>query len=268
MKNTLVGQSKKGFTLIELLVVISIIALLAAILFPVFSRARENARRSSCQSNLKQIGLGLLQYSQDYDETTTAAFYGSLGGNSASTSTTNYKWMDAIYPYVKSEQIFNCPSNTVESPYIYHRNLTAASSTNFGSYAISIAYLNAGNSQTPPISVYSTSPEDYTVKMSQITAPSTTVWVLDSERGASGTRAYNYRFSWDSTSSTSLATSTTLDTSVTPTQMLCQYGGPLPERHLETINVLYCDGHVKAGKLSNLTKKTGTVMPAFTIEDD
>lgn len=61
-------SSKKGFTLIELLVVIAIIAILAAILFPVFARARENARRASCQSNLKQIGLGILQYAQDYDE--------------------------------------------------------------------------------------------------------------------------------------------------------------------------------------------------------
>jgi prepilin-type N-terminal cleavage/methylation domain-containing protein len=60
---------KSGFTLIELLVVLAIIAILAAILFPVFARARENARRASCQSNLKQIGLGIMQYSQDYDET-------------------------------------------------------------------------------------------------------------------------------------------------------------------------------------------------------
>src|SRR5689334_5202516 len=61
--------AKPGFTLIELLVVIAIIAILAAILFPVFARARENARRASCQSNLKQIGLGIMMYTQDYDET-------------------------------------------------------------------------------------------------------------------------------------------------------------------------------------------------------
>ncbi|MBC8104296.1 MAG: DUF1559 domain-containing protein, partial [Cytophagales bacterium] len=74
-------SSRAGFTLIELLVVIAIIAILAAILFPVFARARENARRASCQSNLKQIGLGLIQYSQDYDEKLVPADSSSVGFN-------------------------------------------------------------------------------------------------------------------------------------------------------------------------------------------
>src|SRR5687768_2269727 len=107
-----VPAKPKGFTLIELLVVIAIIALLAAILFPVFSRARENARRSNCQSNLKQIGLGILQYTQDYDETMVAQRYGNglCGAASAGAAPTapgcgTYKWMDATYPYIKSEQV-------------------------------------------------------------------------------------------------------------------------------------------------------------------
>src|SRR4028119_825727 len=92
----------RGFTLIELLVVIAIIAILASILFPVFARARENARRSSCQSNLKQIGLGILQYVQDYDER-----YKPSSGISYA-----YSWHTLIQPYVKSAQLFSCPSNT------------------------------------------------------------------------------------------------------------------------------------------------------------
>jgi prepilin-type N-terminal cleavage/methylation domain-containing protein/prepilin-type processing-associated H-X9-DG protein len=101
-------QFKRGFTLIELLVVIAIIAILAAILFPVFARARENARRSSCQSNLKQLGLGFKQYLQDYDET-----YPISGGFNEPNNAVNnwYYWPDEIFPYLKSKQIFNCPSD-------------------------------------------------------------------------------------------------------------------------------------------------------------
>src|ERR671914_167689 len=91
-------RSAKGFTLIELLVVIAIIAILAAILFPVFARARENARRASCQSNLKQLGLGIMQYSQDYDERLVHTGYDEAS------------WRIRIFPYVKSAQIYFCPS--------------------------------------------------------------------------------------------------------------------------------------------------------------
>lgn len=110
MRSRTTGPSRRlGFTLIELLVVIAIIAILAAILFPVFARARENARRSSCQTNLKQIGLGILQYVQDYDETFPMARPNDLAG-----SNWQYGWAVAIQPYMKSIQILQCPSEKVE----------------------------------------------------------------------------------------------------------------------------------------------------------
>jgi prepilin-type N-terminal cleavage/methylation domain-containing protein/prepilin-type processing-associated H-X9-DG protein len=96
---------RRGFTLIELLVVIAIIAILAAILFPVFARAREKARTASCQSNLKQAGLGLLMYASDYDGCFAA---GSQGG--CATDATATSWYDTIQPYAKSWQVLRCPS--------------------------------------------------------------------------------------------------------------------------------------------------------------
>lgn len=108
-------QKFRGFTLIELLVVIAIIAILAAILFPVFARARENARRASCTSNLKQMGLGALMYAQDNDETLPpmAWLAGSYIWPSGSSNPRN-TWFLRIYPYVKSTQLFNCPSSDVK----------------------------------------------------------------------------------------------------------------------------------------------------------
>lgn len=104
---------RKGFTLIELLVVIAIIAILAAILFPVFAKAREKARQSSCLSNHKQIVLGFLQYAQDYDETFPQA--GAATGDNAiwpnGALGQNY-WPCRIFPYTKNSQVFNCPSAT------------------------------------------------------------------------------------------------------------------------------------------------------------
>jgi prepilin-type N-terminal cleavage/methylation domain-containing protein/prepilin-type processing-associated H-X9-DG protein len=108
------AEKRKGFTLIELLVVIAIIALLAAILFPVFARARDNARRATCMSNLKQIGLGIMQYTQDYDERYPATVLGLSAGETGSDGKVYWDganfWEQMIYPYVKSHQIFFCPS--------------------------------------------------------------------------------------------------------------------------------------------------------------
>lgn len=95
---------RHGFTLIEILVVIAILSLLAAILFPVFARARENSRRASCQSNLKQLMLGLTQYVQDFDERYPPGFGQDYDG------TRHISWGERMEPHVKSTQIFSCPS--------------------------------------------------------------------------------------------------------------------------------------------------------------
>lgn len=140
--------SKSGFTLIELLVVIAIIAILAAILFPVFGRARENARRSSCLSNMKQLGLGIMQYTQDYDET--------MPKNAQNTSA-YVGWAGHLYPYIKSEQIFQCPSDSTPAttynatgrfggpPISYAMNANAMSYSNAAGTTVNVRKLAAFN---------------------------------------------------------------------------------------------------------------------------
>ena len=257
-------QKNSAFTLVELLVVIAIIAILAAILFPVFARARENARRSSCQSNLKQIGLGLLQYAQDYDEKLVGSYYGP-GPNSDQNSdaTGNYKWMDAIFPYIKSEQIFTCPSDTdktvggvVYSPQ-YKRNttLTAPSAQYFGSYAINAAYGNNDN-------LSEGGPANTGVALSLVKDPAGTVWVTDAAAANPGASYGKYRlnfYSYDTYTPTG-----------SPLQVhLSDYCAELVERHLETTNALYTDGHVKAQKLTNLLAKGDYgIVHRFTVAAD
>lgn len=249
-KRRRVATGKRGFTLIELLVVIAIIAILAAILFPVFARARENARRSSCSSNLRQIGLGMLQYIGDYDETMPFSFYGTFGNTDA----TNYKWMDAVFPYVKNEQLFTCPSDSASnSRYQYQGNIpTGQDSINYGSYGLNGAYGAGPDNTTPP-----RSSSLYLVKMAAVVIPAQTVWVTDNNNAPSTVNTGGSQgFFW--------AATPTIDTSVNPRQLQ-----NIVERHLETVNTLYCDGHVKSQKLQSLAQpNTSGILAAFTIEND
>jgi len=110
---------KTGFTLIELLVVIAIIAILAAILFPVFARAREKARTASCQSNLKQLGLANLMYAQDYDEKLPSFNQVAISGYNDGVSANGISAYSKILPYTKNVQIFACPSVQPTPTYTY-----------------------------------------------------------------------------------------------------------------------------------------------------
>jgi prepilin-type N-terminal cleavage/methylation domain-containing protein len=110
--------SRRAFTLIELLVVIAIIAILAAILFPVFAQAREAARKSTCLQNLKQIGTAMLMYAQDYDETLCPPFTNPAafpGANPEPVNAGAFGWADMLTPYVKNAGIFQCPSNEIKA---------------------------------------------------------------------------------------------------------------------------------------------------------
>lgn len=233
------GSKRSGFTLIELLVVIAIIALLAAILFPAFARARENARRASCQSNQKQIGLGIAQYTQDYDERMPYSWQGTSNG--PSDATTNYKWMDAIYTYVKSEQVFNCPSQAF--PPTGFGAYKQRSGTNYGSYAINAAYYGSGDAYSGV--AYSFLPA--------IQSPSTTIMTTDGDG--------NFETEWENAGANPTLTNTNPRTL-----------NHIIERHLETVVVLYADSHVKSVKLASLSapKAVGSdqVLTAFTIGDD
>jgi len=108
-------DTRKGFTLIELLVVIAIIAILAAILFPVFAKAREKARQASCLSNMKQLGMAMVMYKDDYDQKYPGAYVGpyspSLGDPSANGGSETYTyWWQLVIPYIKNQRVLMCPS--------------------------------------------------------------------------------------------------------------------------------------------------------------
>jgi len=135
MKNRTVPHSPRtGFTLIELLVVIAIIAILAAILFPVFARAREKARQAACMSNEKQIALGLMQYVQDYDELFPTRYGGGCDSAANTGDCENRKtrsWKNKLLPYIKSYDVFRCPSNpAAQGPDSIGKGAIASDATN------------------------------------------------------------------------------------------------------------------------------------------
>ena len=271
-KNTAVKQRgfpnnmnkiKSGFTLIELLVVIAIIAILAAILFPVFGRARENARRSSCQSNLKQIGLGFAQYSSDNDERYPQTFAGGFPGT--------YHWQDALMPYVKSNQLFDCPSDSDASHKFVGRSTSSTTNVSmtpagFGSYAVAnvnwfAAEVWGDNSYWPGAM---TKPGGFPTALSNIPAIATTVLATE----GNGSFQTACAMGWEDPE--------TIDNAA-PAPSIHRVGsanntmeGAIMARHLTTTNVLFCDGHVKSMNLGALLQKStvNAGLPLFSRAED
>jgi prepilin-type N-terminal cleavage/methylation domain-containing protein/prepilin-type processing-associated H-X9-DG protein len=225
---------KRGFTLIELLVVIAIIAILAAILFPVFAKAREAARATSCKSNLKQIATSLLMYTQDYDEMTPSARINAAGGtatcdevfNSASYS----GWFgNMLQPYAKNGGIFRCPSD----PGIKYNHGTSTNCTaDPRNFRVSYGYNYSGLGGTA--SGASGNYPHVSNTMAGVLRPADMAFTWDSDnRWADGNNLFAREVAWYNAKSTTVNAAT-------------------PARHSETTNVAYLDGHVKAVRFDQL----------------
>jgi prepilin-type N-terminal cleavage/methylation domain-containing protein/prepilin-type processing-associated H-X9-DG protein len=165
-------RPRRGFTLIELLVVIAIIAILASILFPVFARAREQARKASCASNLKQIAMADLMYAQDYDDMLCPfsegnGYCGSLGYAGGD----GPRWADVIMPYVKNSQLFNCSSGQQRMAIVSGGSFFDITKYSYGDVSPSNGAADYGVASR---------------SLGDIPAPSSTIMFADDGRGETG----------------------------------------------------------------------------------
>jgi prepilin-type N-terminal cleavage/methylation domain-containing protein/prepilin-type processing-associated H-X9-DG protein len=250
-------RRQSGFTLIELLVVIAIIAILAAILFPVFARARENARRSSCQSNLKQIGIGFAQYNQDYDghypygcerpDTASSPLslspepWSSYGNN----SNENQIWPAKLQPYLKSRQIFACPSATsitIQGGSVRKMDPTATYYQTPYGYNVDFIGACGWDANDPNHNLYLAATD------SEIENSASTVLVFDATFGNVG--------SFEPWRAQVMNVDPSNFASDPPMTNENPYDYFPKDRHLGGMNVAFCDGHVKWMHKENLIYHT------------
>ena len=291
---------RKGFTLIELLVVIAIISILAAILFPVFAQAREKARQTGCLSNVKQIGLGVQMYLQDYDEYVPRNAFADpprVAEGAHFTNCSSPRWMDVMQPYVKNTQLHNCPSDPFapisgtlpdgqahtlgpNRPYVFQpyspdgRNVFREADcgdpngqTNigrrFGSYAINNMYYGGCGINTS----LSTCTPPNNKPLAMAAEPADTVLIAEVQN--MGQSADFYRRDLNDPQPTRA-----VETFPFPALLNRRNNGAILGRHMKLSNVVWMDGHAKAVSLNYLAETnpqicgTTCVMFRFTVDDD
>lgn len=243
--NTSRETIRRGFTLIELLVVIAIIGILASILFPVFARARENARRSACLSNMKQIGLGIMQYLQDYDDIYPLT-YSNINGsaNGYQDDGRNRGWAYNLQPYLKSTQILQCPSDSAGPPAVALTDTTGHTTLGYTDYGYN---RNLGNG-----AIISPATAPVIVNAARLTFSSNTVMLTEIPGTAGG----------GSTSGASVLGGDNGGPSnpAVPALAKGRYdstGVGAVQRHLEGSNLAFADGHAKWFKGSSSTNYIG-----------
>jgi prepilin-type processing-associated H-X9-DG protein len=231
------------------LVVIAIIAILAAILFPVFARARENARRASCMSNLKQIGLGFVMYAQDYDEHMPSGFLANTGvPYPDGTAYTYQSWRVALFPYVKSVQIFNCPS---ADSYLEWKGGYFITRAAYAYNYLAPTVANPGISMGPAVSSGA--------NLAAIEDTGGTILVTES---SSATTQFN---------TTYFPTQANIESSGACVDSAHYYTSIcLRAPHMDTMNTLFVDGHVKSMKWQTIlgSKTDINVIRYWTTIDD
>lgn len=243
-------RRRGAFTLIELLVVIAIISLLAAILFPVFGRARENARKTSCLNNLRQIGTGFMMYTQDYDEQTPANWV-QTGSVSPSVSS-DQAWPLMIYPYVKHRDVFDCPSSPdgVTGTSVYPYGLASWGTPGTAKFPVTDydgKYLFNYDGLTYGINN----------SLAELQKPSETFAFMDGGDMicCSGSNTYD-------------ALLEELDVNLKGTNAWAKYDQEQGFRHLTRANVAFADGHAKNVSWDTLLTRKADLAPPWNIDWD